>query len=123
MLIRHLQFFYPYYSIKDYVKLYFAENAYFQPIDPTDEKGDDVCGVLLDSFDLGERTEYAVPVYILQGTKDDYCGIIKSYFDKSNAPDKELQYIDGGHMSTLLQSEKMAQFVHEAAEKKISYSP
>ncbi|MBP8594372.1 MAG: alpha/beta hydrolase [Ruminococcus sp.] len=110
-------FFNPYYSIADYVKIIFAENAYFQLIDPTDNRSNDVCGVLLDDFDLSEKTEYAVPIYVLQGSDDDYCGIIKSYYDRINAPDKEFQYIDGGHDSTLMQSEKLAQFVHEIAEK------
>lgn len=113
-------FFNPYYSIADFVKLTFAEDAYSQPVDPADEKSNDVCSVLLDDFDLGDKTEYAVPVYVLQGSKDDYCGIIKSYFDRINAPDKELQYIDGGHDSTMMQSEKMAQFVHEISEKQKS---
>lgn len=113
-------FFNPYYSIADYVKYAFPEEeAYSQLIDPTDEKSTE-CDVLLDDFDLSEKTEYAVPIYVLQGSDDDYCGIIKSYFDRINAPDKELQYIDGGHMSTMLQSEKLAQFVHEIAEKQKS---
>jgi hypothetical protein len=111
-------FFNPYYSIADYVKYAFAEDdAYSQPVDPTDEKSSDVAGVLLDDFDLSEKTEYAVPIYVLQGSDDDYCGIIKSYYDRINAPDKEFQYIDGGHDSTLMQSEKLAQFVHEITEK------
>ena len=111
-------FFNPYYSVADYVKIIFAEeDAYSQPVDPANEKSSDVAGVLLDDFDLSEKTEYAVPIYVLQGSDDDYCGIIKSYFDRINAPDKKLQYIDGGHMSTMLQSEKLAQFVHEIAEK------
>ncbi len=110
-------FFNPYYSIADYVKYAFPEKeAYSQLIDPTDEKSTE-CDVLLDDFDLSEKTEYAVPIYVLQGSDDDYCGIIKSYFDRINAPDKEFQYIDGGHDSTMLQSEKLAQFVHEIAEK------
>ncbi|MBR7085738.1 MAG: alpha/beta fold hydrolase [Oscillospiraceae bacterium] len=110
-------FFNPYYSIADYVKYAFPEEeAYSQLIDPTDEKSTE-CDVLLDDFDLSEKTEYAVPIYVLQGSDDDYCGIIKSYFDRINAPDKEFQYIDGGHMSTMCQSEKLAQFVHEIAEK------
>ena len=110
-------FFNPYYSIADYVKIIFAEDAYSQLINPTDERSNDVCGVLLDDFDLSEKTEYAVPIYVLQGSNDDYCGVIKSYYDRINAPDKEFQYIDGGHDSTLMQSEKLAQFVHEIAEK------
>ena len=111
-------YFDPYYSIADYVKLAFVENPYSQPIDPTDERSGDVCGVLLDDFDLSEKTKYEVPIYILQGRDDDYCGIIKSYYDRINAPDKELRYIDGGHMSTILCSDEMAQFVHEIAEKR-----
>ncbi len=110
-------FFNPYYSIADYVKMMFTENAYSQLIDNTNGQSGDVCGVLLDDFDLGEKTEYAVPVYVLQGSEDDYCGIIRSYFDRIHAPDKIFQSIDGGHDSTLMQSEKMAQFVHEIAQK------
>jgi surfactin synthase thioesterase subunit len=72
---------------------------------------------LKDEFDLSEKTEYKVPVYVLQGSNDDYCGVIKSYFDRINAPDKEFRYIDGGHMSTMLHSEELAQFVHEIKEK------
>ena len=110
-------FFNPYYSIADYVKNTFGEDVYYQPADPANEKSEDVCGVLLDEFDLSQKTEYAVPVYVLQGRDDDYCGVIKAYFDRINAPDKEFRYIDGGHMSTMIRSEEMAEFVHEIAEK------
>ena len=112
-------FFNPYYSIADYVKIAFADDdSYFQPVDPTDENSRDACDVLLDEFDLGGKTEYAVPVYVLQGRDDNYCGVIQSYFDRIHAPDKELRYLDGGHMSTLIQSEQLAQFVHEIAGKR-----
>ena len=110
-------FFNPYYSIPDNIKNNFGEDGYYEPVDPANEKSGDVCGVLLDEFDLSEKTEYKVPVYVLQGSNDDYCGVIKSYFDRINAPDKEFRYIDGGHMSTMLHSEELAQFVHEIKEK------
>ena len=110
-------FFNPYYSVADYVKLLFADDPYSQPADPADERSNDVCGALLDAFDLSEKTEYAVPVYILQGSKDDYCGVISAYFDRIHAPEKEFWSVDGGHNATLFRSERLAQFVHEIAEK------
>ena len=41
----------------------------------------------------------------------------ESYFEKVNAPDKEIFYIDGGHVAPLLKTKELSEYVHKIAEK------
>lgn len=111
-------FFNPYYSILDLIRTV----GYF-----TAEDGMGVYWNYIDEscyldFTLKDRTEYEMPVYILEGDKDYQAvhTVAKEYFDTISAPDKDFRYIDGGHLSTMIQSEKLAEFVHEIALKQSS---
>ena len=109
-------FFNPYYSIGDLLgtlKFYSADNGmdiYMELINH---------GGLYQSFSIKDKTEYEMPIYILEGNKDYQAvhTVAEEYYQRISAPDKEFWYIDGGHMSTMLQSEKLAEFVHEIKEK------
>ena len=63
-----------------------------------------------------------MPIYVLQGSDDDYGSVAKNYIDSVTAPDKDFRYIAGGHMSTMLQSELLDKYVSEIAEKQRSIS-
>ena len=42
---------------------------------------------------------------------------MKNYYDSITAPEKDFRYVEGGHGSTMLHSEELAQFVHENSWK------
>lgn len=99
-------FFNPYYSLSDFVEYEeicekYEDEALFEK--------------LAADFTLKNKTDYQMPVYILEGKYDDYNigEIMKHYYDSITAPDKDFRYVEGGHMSTMLHSEELAQFVHE----------
>ena len=52
----------------------------------------------------------------MQGN-DDAGEVVKNYMDSVKAPDKEFRSVEGGHISTMLQSERLTKFVHEISEK------
>jgi len=70
-----------------------------------------------DEFSLKDKKTYSVPIYVMQGDKDDIGGVAEKYIGSITAPDKDFRYISGGHMSTILQSEKLSEFVHNISEK------
>lgn len=41
----------------------------------------------------------------------------EAYFEKIDAPDKELFYIEGGHVAPLLKTNDLSEYVHKIAEK------
>ncbi len=102
-------YFCPYYSLSDLYKISrYGESNNFEL---------DNQKAFYTTFSLKDRTSYEMPFYVLQGDDDDYGDIVKNYMDNVTAPDKDLQYIEGGHMSTMLQTEKMTEFVHGISEK------
>ena len=101
--------FNPYYSLSDLYKI----TQYNADVDFNMQNQN----LFFESFSLKDKKEYKVPIYVLQGTDDDLGGVAKNYIDSITAPDKDFRYIDGGHMSTMLQSEKLAEFVKEIARK------
>ncbi len=102
-------YFCPYYSLSELYKISKSEDVSGFTIDDQQE--------FYSQFSLLNRTKYEMPFYVLQGKNDDNDGLVKNYMEKVTAPDKDMQYIEGGHMSTMLQSEQMAKFVHDIAEK------
>lgn len=99
-------FFNLYYSLSDFVKYEdecekYKDNALFEK--------------LASDFTLKNKTDYQMPVYILEGKYDDYNigGIMKNYYDSITAPDKDFRYVEGGHIAAMLRPEGLAQFVHE----------
>ena len=76
---------------------------------------------MVQSFSIKDRTEYKVPYYVIVGTKDhgsvNMMEEAEAYFEKVDAPDKELFYIDGGHVAPLLKTNELSEYVHRIAEK------
>lgn len=108
--------FNPYYSLGDYFNLmrfYMSENGAGYYADYIYNGG------CYQSFTLKDKTDYEMPIYILEGDQDYVAvhSVAKEYFDAINAPDKDFQYVEGGHTAPILHSEKLAEFVHEIAEK------
>ena len=102
-------YFNPYYSISDLLAiLKYNENSNL-----TTEPQKD----FYSSYSLKEKTEYKMPFYVMQGSDDDPGNVVENYMNSVTAPNKEYKVVDGGHMSTMLQSERLAEFVHEIAEK------
>ena len=76
---------------------------------------------MVQEMSLSGRTEYKIPFYVIEGKQD--TGFVNmaeeaaAYFEKVEAPDKELLYVDGGHMAPMLRSEKLKEYMHSIAEK------
>lgn len=100
--------FNPYFTLRDWLKWHYDTGAY--------EKTEKA---LFEALSLETRTEYEMPFYVLEGSRDQYdIGHCQAqYFNRITAPDKAFRYIDGTHMSTMLHSAELADFVHEIAEK------
>lgn len=112
--------FNPYCSLKDYYNTYYAlphsidydnlsDFGYFQCMMQSSWK----------DFSVLDRTEYKVPVYTVNGSKDYTimpC-VVKEYFDSINAPDKAYYEVEGGHYMPMLLSERLSEIVHEITEK------
>ncbi len=109
-------FFNPYYSLGDLlgtVRYFTAENGQDLYMDYIYHGG------CYQSFSIMDRTEYEMPIYIFEGNMDYQAvhTVAEEYYQRITAPDKDFRYIDGGHVATMVQSEVLAEFVHEIAEK------
>ncbi|MBO5558762.1 alpha/beta fold hydrolase [Ruminococcus sp.] len=76
---------------------------------------------MVQSLSIKDRTNYEVPYYVIVGTKDhgsiNMVEEAEAYFEKVDAPDKELFYIEGGHVAPLLKTKELSEYVHTIAEK------
>lgn len=76
---------------------------------------------MVQSLSIKDRTKYEVPYYVIVGTKDhgsvNMVEEAEAYFEKIDAPDKELFYIEGGHVAPLLKTNDLSEYVHRIAEK------
>ncbi|MBQ4226295.1 MAG: alpha/beta hydrolase [Oscillospiraceae bacterium] len=76
---------------------------------------------MVQSLSLKDRTEYKVPYYVIVGTEDhgsvNTVEEAEAYYEKVDAPDKELFHIEGGHVAPLLKTGKLSGYVHSIAEK------
>ena len=76
---------------------------------------------MVQEMSLSGRTEYKIPFYVMEGKKDTgFANMVEeaaAYFEKVEAPDKELFYVDGGHTAPMLRSEKLKEYIHKIAEK------
>ncbi len=109
--------FNPYYSLGDLYKVLFkypqADNGAVM-YDGFDEKY-----LYSGEFTVKNKNEYEMPVYFIEGNID-YAGgytVAEDYLKKISAPDKELRYVEGGHIAPMIQTKKLAEFVHEIAQK------
>ncbi len=108
-------FFSPYYSLMD---LYKVLCCY-------EEAGNGAVtyyNLLNNDIYLPTKKDYEMPVYMLLADEDKSSNpeAAERYFESICAPDKDMMYIHGKHMATLLQSEELAAFVHGIAEKQQS---
>lgn len=76
---------------------------------------------LLVPLSLSGRTEYQVPFYLVEA-KDDHSSLTMAeeavfYFEQIQAPDKAAVYLEGGHSAPMMQTEALASFVHDIAQK------
>jgi len=100
-------FFNPYYSVSDLSEFEYDALDYNETIIKT-----------LDAeFSLSDNMNYEMPVYILQGDMDCQCGLVQKYYEDINAPYKEIQIIQGGHVVTMTKTEELAKFVHKISMK------
>ncbi|HAG13506.1 MAG TPA: hypothetical protein DCG49_06545 [Ruminococcus sp.] len=76
---------------------------------------------VLKPIEVKDRTEYQVPFYLAEGTKDytqyGNVDLATAYYAQVTAPDKDILYVEGKHASPMLQSKKLAAFLHEIAQK------
>ncbi len=74
-----------------------------------------------EQLSIADRTQYQVPFYLIQGENDHNVGtmveVAAAYYEKVEAPDKDICMINGGHVSPLLCCDQLAAFVHKIAEK------
>ena len=75
---------------------------------------------MVQSLSIKDRTEYEMPYYVIMGNKDhgsiDTVEEAEYYFGQVSAPDKEMFYIEGGHVAPLLKNE-LAEYVHQIAQR------
>ncbi len=104
--------FNPYMRFRNW-KNFLTTNAY-RP------SGYDVYGILGDAS-IKDRKVYEVPFYLLEGTLDhgflNMREYAEDYFNEISAPDKELRYVEGGHMMPMLKSESLVSFLHDIRSK------
>lgn len=74
-----------------------------------------------EQLSITERTHYQVPFYLIQGEYDHNVGtmveVAVDYYEKVEAPDKDICMINGGHVSPLLCCDQLAAFAHQIAER------
>lgn len=116
MNVEKAVFFNPYYSIGelfDLLRYTISKKGYSLYTDFM------FTGGCYETFTLMDRTEYEMPIYIIEGNMD-YIAlhtVAKDYYDRISAPDKDFIYIDGGHNATFTHSEELAEYVHDIAER------
>ena len=74
-----------------------------------------------EQLSIANRTQYQVPFYLIQGKNDHNVGtmveVAVEYYEKVEAPDKDICLVEGGHISPLLCCDQLAAFVHKIDEK------
>jgi len=113
--------FNPYCTLAEQYRLLMGTPDYDRYIEEVlldgDTYGDELCSQL----PISQRTEYEMPFYLIEGSKDhgvsNMVEVAADYFETVNAPDKEMIYVDGGHGSPMLRCDQLAEFIHRIAEK------
>ena len=112
-------FFNPYCTLTELYYLLGSQPEYYNMLLDEHPYGDALCA----QIPIGDRTEYEMPFYVIEGDKDHgpttMVELAADYYEEVDAPYKKLFYINGGHGSPLLKCEKLAEIVHEIAEKQI----
>ena len=111
-------FFNPYCTLGQEVRMIYGSPSYREYVTKTLMPEP---GAIIGPLGLTGKTEYKVPYYVLEGKKDygnvTMADLAASYFDSIDAPDKKMEYVDGGHNAPMMKTEKLAEFIHEIAEK------
>ena len=98
----------------------FSEN-YNADIDKQQGENSSNAFNMVQEMSLSGRTKFEIPFYVIEGKQDTgYINMAEeaaAYFDKVEAPDKELMYVDGGHMAPMLKTDELAGFMHKIAQK------
>ena len=111
--------FNPYWSLKDYYNLFFRQ----LPSDFNDLEWYPYLDMITyggrKDGSLAGKYDYEVPFYIVNGDTDyTTCpSVVKDYFSRVNAPDKAYYEVEGGHYMPMLHSERLAEIIHEIAQK------
>lgn len=112
-------FFNPYCTLTELYYLLGSQPEYYNMLLDEHPYGDALCA----QIPIGDRTEYEMPFYLIEGDKDygptTMVELAADYYEEVDAPDKELFYINGGHGSPLLKCDQLAEIVHKIAEKQI----
>ena len=114
-------FFNPYCTLEQQYRLLWGTDEYDRYIEEVllggDTYGDGICS----QIPISQRTEYEIPFYLIEGSKDhgvsNMVEVAADYFEKVDAPDKEMIYVDGGHGSPMLRCDRLSEFIHRIAEK------
>lgn len=100
--------FNPYMTPGDW-RRFFRTNAYIP-------SGYRVHEILRDAS-IWDRTEYKVPFFVMLADGDfaflNMQTCAADYFRRVSAPDKELRYVEGGHMAPMLNSKALRAFLHD----------
>lgn len=105
-------FYNPYYSVFDYIKLYFMSN--FTPYDNFISSGE------FNKFSLLDKKQYEVPFYNINGDKDYQTNhvLAEEYFNEIEAPRKELIIMNNmTHGLLEARSSEFSKIVHDIARK------
>ena len=108
----------PYCTLAEQYRMLFCDmSEYENMLSDGHPNGDVYC----EQLSVGQRTEYEVPFYLVEGRSDHNVStmveVAAEYFERVSAPDKDMLYIDGGHVSPLLCCDQLAAFLHQIAEK------
>ncbi len=117
-------FFNPNCTLEQQYRLLFGTADYDRYIEDVLLGGDTYGDGLCSQIPISLRTEYEMPFYLIEGSKDhgpsNMVEVAADYFEKVNAPDKEMIYVDGGHGSPMLRCDTLAEFIHGIAEKQMN---
>lgn len=109
--------FNPYCTLPEAYRMIYGTNAYRAYMDVLMPEP----ASLVEPLGLSGKTAYQVPFYLMEGDEDfgnvTMWTAAKAYFEAVSAPDKEMVTVSGGHNAPMMQSEKLAEFVHSIAAK------
>lgn len=109
------QFFNPYYSLTDWIKLFNIDDSVYMNFLNSDE---------FNKFSLKNRTEYKVPYYNINGDRDYQTNYIiaQDYFDRLTAPYKQMFIMeDTTHGLLESKSEEFSLLLHKIADNQKTY--
>lgn len=108
----------PYCTLKEQYSMLFADTTEYDKMITNGSIHGEEYG---EQLSIAERTQYQVPFYLIQGKNDHNVGtmveVAVDYYEKADAPDKDICLIEGGHVSPLLCCDRLAAFVHQIAGK------